>query len=387
MNFKHIAAAAALACGTSAYAQSSVTLYGLIDVNVEYTNRVGSVPSAANGFNPGAGNHILRMGPGGLSGSRWGLRGTEDLGSGLKAIFVLESGFAGDTGQSQQSGRLFGRQAFVGLQSANLGQVTFGRQYTSMFEGLANFVPTSYATLYAPTVVQLGGNYREDNTIKYTGKFGPLQAWAHYSFGVGLTQPQVAAGVPAFGGNGEVPGQARRDSAYGAAAMYTAGPAAATLGYDQWNPSIGTSSSSIKKASVAGSYAFGQAKVMAGYRWGQNKDATGTVMLRDDYYWIGANYQATPALGLTLEYSYDKLKNVYGNTNAANPWQIAFISTYTFSKRTDVYLTTAYAKNAVLTLDSLATGYLSSLALGTSYVLPSGGSSMLGVAVGLRHKF
>jgi predicted porin len=256
-----------------------------------------------------------------------------------------------------------------------------------MFEALANFAPATYATLYEPTVLQLGGNYREDNTIKYAGQFGPLQAWAHWSFGVGLTQPQVAAGVPAFGGNGEVPGQMRRDSAYGAAAMYSAGPFAASVGYDQWNPSIGTSSGSIKKASVAASYAIGPAKVMAGYRWGQGKGVTDTVMSRDDYYWVGANYQATTALGLTLEYSYDKVRNLYGNTNVANPWQIAFISTYSFSKRTDVYLTTAYARNAGLTLDSLATGYLSSLALSSSYVLPSGGSSMVGVAVGLRHKF
>ncbi|GCB03576.1 porin [Ralstonia sp. SET104] len=387
MKIKSIAAASALACAGSAYAQGSVTLYGVADVSVEYTNHVGAIPSAGNGFNPGPSNRIFRMGSGSLSGSRWGIRGTDDLGAGLKTIFVLESGFAATTGQSQQGGRLFGRQAFVGLQSASLGQVTFGRQYTSMFDALANFVPATYSTLYEPVVLQHGASYREDNTIKYTGQFGPLSAWAHWSFGVGLTQPQVAAGVPAFGGNGEVPGQFRRDSAYGAAAAYTVGPFAAAVGYDQWNPTIGASNGAVKKASVAASYTVGQAKLMGGYRWGQSKDATDTVMVRDDYYWIGANYQATPAVGLTLEYAYDKVKNLYGNTNAPNPWQIAFISTYAFSKRTDVYLTTAYAKNAGLTLESLATGYLTSLPLGTSYVLPNAGSSMLGVAVGLRHKF
>lgn len=387
MKMKNFAAAAVLACGTSAYAQSGVTLYGVLDANVEYTNHVGAVPAAANNFNPGPAHSIVRMVSGGLSGSRWGIRGVEDLGGGIKSIFVLESGFAVDTGNSQQSSRLFGRQAYVGLQSASVGQLTFGRQYTSMFDALANFVPALYATLYEPTVLLNGGNYREDNTIKYTGQFGPLQAWAHWSFGVGLTQPQVAAGVPAFGGNGEVPGQFRRDSAYGAAATYTLAPFAATIGYDQWNPSIGTSSGSIRKASVAASYTVGPAKVMAGYRWGQSKGATDTEMLRDDYYWVGANYQATSALGLMFEYSYDNLKNLYGSRNAANPWQLAFIASYAFSKRTDVYLSTAYAKNAGLTLDSLATGYLTSLALGSSYVLPSGGSSMVGVAVGMRHKF
>ncbi|QYY33932.1 porin (plasmid) [Cupriavidus pinatubonensis] len=387
MKLKYFATVSMLAGAGSAFAQTSVTLYGVVDANVEYVNHVGAVPTVANGFNPGSANKVFRMGSGGLSGSRWGIRGTEDLGSGLKSVFVLESGYAADTGVGQQSGRMFGRQAFVGLQSAGLGQLTFGRQYTSMFDALANFAPASYATLYEPTVLQNGGNYREDNTIKYAGQFGPLSAWAHWSFGVGLTQPQVAAGVPAVGGNGEVPGQFRRDSAYGAAAMYTVGPFAGTIGYDQWNPSIGTGNGSVKKASAAASYTVGLAKIMGGYRWGQSKNAADTEVLRDDYYWIGANYQATPALGLTLEYSYDNLKNVYGNTNAANPWQIAFVSTYAFSKRTDVYLTTAYSKNAGLTLESLATGYLTSLSLGSSYVLPSGGSSMLGVAVGLRHKF
>jgi len=70
-----------------------------------------------------------------------------------------------------------------------------------------------------------------------------------------------------------------------------------------------------------------------------------------------------------------------------NPWQIAFISSYAFSKRTDVYLTAAYAKNAGLTLDSVANVYATSLSLGTSYALADGKNSMLGVAVGVRHKF
>ena len=388
MKLKMIAAASVLACAGSAYAQSGVTLYGVMDINVEYTNHVGAIPSAANGFNPGPSNRIVRMGSGGgLGGSRWGLRGTEDLGSGLKTIFVLESGFSADAGQSQQGGRLFGRQAFVGLKSDSYGQLTFGRQYTSIFEGLANFSPLSYATLYAPTVLLNGGNYREDNTVKYTGQFGPLTTWAHWSFGVGTTVPQASASAVTFGGNGEVPGQTRRDSAYGVAAMYVAGPFGASVWYDQWNPTIGGSSGTVKKAAVAASYTFGPAKIMAGYRWAQSKTPADVVMVRDDLYWVGANYQVTPVVGLSLEYSYDKVKNLFGDTGAPNPWQIALISTYSLSKRTDLYVSAAYAKNAGLTLDSAATGYLTSLALGSSYALPNGANSMLGVAVGMRHKF
>ncbi|MGO4813811.1 porin, partial [Cupriavidus sp. 2MCAB6] len=69
------------------------------------------------------------------------------------------------------------------------------------------------------------------------------------------------------------------------------------------------------------------------------------------------------------------------------PWQVAFIADYTLSKRTDVYLTTAYSKNAGLGLDSPMIGFANSLSLGNSYTLASGQSNMLGVAAGIRHKF
>ncbi|SDD75935.1 Outer membrane protein (porin) [Cupriavidus sp. YR651] len=388
MKFKGMATAALLACAGSAFAQSNVTLYGVLDMNLEYVNHVGQVPTAANGFNRGPSNHVYRMDSGGMAGSRWGLRGTEDLGNGLKGVFVLESGISADNGTLQQSGRLFGRQAFIGLQKAGIGQLSLGRQYTSMFEALANFSPTAYATQYEPVVLQSGANFREDNTVKYTGQFGPVTALAHFSFGTGLALPQTVGVATPIGGNGEVPGQFRRDTAYGTAFAYQTGPFGATIGYDQWNPTIGTSSGTIKKAVVGASYTWNNtAKIMGGYRWGQNKNAAGTLIQRDDFFWIGANYQVTPAIGLTLEYNYDNVKSLFGNTNVANPWQVAFIANYAFSKRTDVYLTTAYAKNAGLMMESLATVYANSLSLGNSYALANGQSNMLGAAVGIRHKF
>ncbi len=371
-----------------ASAQSSVTLYGVADVAIEYVNHVGVVPSAANGFNPGPGNRVYRMDSGGLAGSRWGLRGVEDLGSGTKAIFVLESGFNLDTGTLQQGGRIFGRNAYVGLQSDRYGQITFGRQYTSLFDVMANFVPAAYGTLYEPSAVLLGPNFREDNTAKYKGVFGPLSASAHWSFGAGLSLPQTAPGGVASGGSGEVPGQFRRDTAYGAGLSYNGGPFGVAAGYDQLNPTIGTGTGTFKSAAVAASYTFGTtAKIMAGYRWNMNKDQRDVLIKRDDFYWIGASYKVIPALDLTVEYNYDNIKNLFGSTSVANPWQVAFIATYGFSKRTDVYLTTAFSKNAGLTLDSAANGYASSLALGNSYALGRGESTMLGAAIGVRHKF
>ncbi len=379
------ALAAVCACG-AAEAQSSVTLYGVADVNVEYVNHVAAIPSAANGFNPGQGKKVFREDAGGYSGSRWGLRGTEDLGGGLKSVFVLESGFNSDTGTMQQGGRLFGRQAFVGVET-QYGQFTLGRQYSSLFGTLANFVPARYATQYEPVGVVAGANFRQDNAAQYKGSFGPVNVSATYSFGVGTTLPQVNPGIPAAGGNGEVPGQARRDSAFGAGVSYLAGPFGIGVGYDQWNPTIGTGTGTFKKAAVMGSYAFnGTAKVMGGYRWGQNRDQNGTMVLRDDFYWIGGQYRLSPSLDFTLEYDYQNVKNLGGATNTANPWQVMFIADYAFSKRTDIYLTVAYSRNAGLAMESAASGFATSLTL-NSYVLGNGQTSMVGGAGGIRHVF
>src|ERR1700754_2644035 len=112
----------ALACSSLfatqfAHAQSSVTLYGLLDAGIQYTNNVVT------------GGSLFRQTSGNINGSRFGLRGSEDLGSGLKAIFVLEGGISLNNGKSAQDGRLFGRQAYVGLNSDTYGIVSLGRQY------------------------------------------------------------------------------------------------------------------------------------------------------------------------------------------------------------------------------------------------------------------
>ncbi|HBO77474.1 MAG TPA: porin, partial [Cupriavidus sp.] len=83
MKLKGMALAALLACTGSAYAQSAVTLYGVLDTSLEFANHVAPYSAAGFTANPGAGNNVFRVNSGGLSGSRWGLRGTEDLGGGL----------------------------------------------------------------------------------------------------------------------------------------------------------------------------------------------------------------------------------------------------------------------------------------------------------------
>ncbi|MGT2433389.1 porin [Cupriavidus basilensis] len=361
---------AAFCAGTAtAQAQSSLVLYGVADANIEYVTNMSRTTPLQPGFPSQAGNRFA-LNSGGLSGSRWGLRGLEDLGQGLKAVYVLESGFGVDDGKLTGGGRLFGRQAYVGLQSEQIGRFTFGRQYTAIFDAFANFSPTRYGSQYEPIVAQLGLDYRSDNTAKYTGSFGPVTASAHWSFGNGVA------------GAGEVPGQFRRDTGYGGSLTYLAGAFGAALAYGQFNPTLTTAggTGTFRKAGAAVSYAVGPAKIMGGYRWGKNEGVGATTVLRDDYYWIGANYDATSALGLTLAYYYDNVRSLAGQ-NIKNPWQVSFIANYKLSARTDMYLTTAYTKNAGLNFDT------SAISFANGYFPGAGKDNMLGAAVGVRHRF
>ncbi len=115
MRIRTIAATLAMACPGLAAAQN-VTLYGVVDTGIAFVNGVGSARHTET-FMPTLTGTVP---------SRWGLRGTEDLGGGNKALFWLESGFAPDSGVANQGGRLFGRQALVGV-SGSWGQVALGR--------------------------------------------------------------------------------------------------------------------------------------------------------------------------------------------------------------------------------------------------------------------
>ena len=100
-----------------------------------------------------AGDKLFRMTSGNVSGSRWGLRGVEDLGSGMKAVYVLESGFDLDSGVSSQGGRLFGRQAFAGIDH-KWGRLTLGRQQNALFDLLINYEPMVLAAPIPPSLDQ-----------------------------------------------------------------------------------------------------------------------------------------------------------------------------------------------------------------------------------------
>lgn len=128
---------AVFAASGAAVAQSTVTLYGVVDVNLQ-SAKLATVDSTGMGV---AGVTQTKIESGGQNGSRWGLKGSEDLGGGLKAVFDLQSGIKVDTGASGQGGLLFGRHAFAGL-SNSIGTLTLGRHDTPMVDMFGDILPS-----------------------------------------------------------------------------------------------------------------------------------------------------------------------------------------------------------------------------------------------------
>lgn len=385
MKMKLFAAAVAALAAGGAYAQSSVTLYGVVDAGIEYANHQPNV----------SGSHdVVRLTSGNMSGSRWGLRGVEDLGGGLKGVFVLESGFSVDTGTSGQGSRLFGRQAFVGLQS-QYGTLSLGRHQTPFYDfGLA-FDPMAISTNYSITSQDAGFSSRADNSVKYTGTFGGLTASLLYSTGA-----NTVGSASAFQGvSGEVPGSYKTGREYSASLIYNGGPFSIGAIFDETNlgnptiPGVNTASAKVQRASVAGTYAFGPAKVFAGYRYAHalqgailpggvtTFNGTTTNATVSNLYWLGAGYQLTPALSLTGAAYYQDFRN-----SGADPWSFVVSTDYAFSKRTDAYFNVSYTKNkdgSSLGVSSGQTGNQGGSGFGTT----ANGANQFGAVVGVRHKF
>lgn len=157
--------AAALVTGFAgvAHAESSVTLYGLVDTGYGYTQQ----KSSTDGFEYKERQIGARQSV--KNGSRWGMKGVEDLGNGTSAIFQLESGFNSGDGYSAQGGRLFGRQAFVGLTGESWGTFTLGRQYNAGDAFVAPIDPFGTGWAQAASNAAFGDSVstRYDNVIKY----------------------------------------------------------------------------------------------------------------------------------------------------------------------------------------------------------------------------
>ena len=250
--------AAALIAGYAgaASAQNSVTLYGVISTGLEYqTIKAGDGEETRSRF---------RMDTGEWSGSRWGLRGVEDLGNGLKASFQLESGFDSTDGDQSQGGRLFGRQATVALEGASWGKVQLGRAVspaTVAFSGVDPFGASFGTSSYTSSAGMSFERY--DDMVTYsTPSISGFNAVVGYSFQPGLSTNSAAAG---FETN-------NKDRIASAGLRYANGPILVSgifnyLYSNNENTGAGLvdNDTNLKSWQVGGTYDFKVAKIHAAY--------------------------------------------------------------------------------------------------------------------------
>ena len=327
---------------TAAFAQqtpSSVTLYGIIDQSMAFTdNRDGK--------------RLIRSNSGAFSGSRWGLKIHESLGNGYQALGLVEAGFDGSSGRSLQGGALFGRQAYVGLASARHGMLTFGRQYDASIDtfsaltGGGSWASGINGRIYGND--NAGISYRLNNTVKYTSPTTRgVKTVATYSFGNGV--------------------EARDNRAFSLGAQYASGPlmlAASYVHLDRPN-SNNVEGAAVDKGGFSAmkqrtwgtgvTYQLGNAQIGASYSQvrvlgptafpgGALVPLVGAKHLRMDNMEVHVKYPLSVALTTGLVYIHTRAwaQNDAGTVKRPHWHQLGGIADYVLSKRTDVYLAAAY---------------------------------------------
>jgi predicted porin len=346
MQKKLLALAIASLASTGAFAQSSVTIYGVVDLAVE-----------SGKYSDAAGN-LTRMIPGGNTTNRLGFRGTEDLGNGMAANFILETQPGPDNGAGPAGGQFWNRITTVGLSSKSWGSVNMGRFYTPWF--LAH---SAYDTFYTAGV---GSNYslqagdtRMNNAIWYNSVpingFTVMAMW-------GLGQDADATGA-----EGTTATTKKLGREVGIKLSYANGPIAINYGYDNQTTAVAVDVNT-KRNQLNGSYDFKVVKL--GFNWNTNKNDAGTL---DDRVW--GFYAAMPVMGKdTIKFGYTRLTDKVTVNKDARLLAIGY--EHPMSKRTNLYAT--YAK---MTNDSAASKSM----LGAVGV--AAGYDPSAFQFGLRHTF
>ena len=379
-------ALAAASAAMPAMAQTSVTIYGVLDEAMVYSSNQN-------------GPHNIYMRSGNLSASKLGFKGTEDLGGGLRALFTLENGFNADDGSLASSGVLFNRQSFVGLASNNGGTVLFGRQYTPYFLYVGAIGPTSVLTgatgAHPGDVDGLDTTVRISNAVTYISPtFGGAQVSALYGFG-------------------ETAGSASTGNTYSLAAKWDVSAWNFALGYQRlrngsgaattWNSTASGSysvsavntgySSSNNVVMIAGAarYNVGDWMFGANLSTAQYNPGAGSLFTQKaKFNTVGviSTYQVSPAVALGAGYSYTRANAANGISNAAAYQQIALQQTYALSKRTAFYFLEAYQLAKGQTLSAAGAIINAAPAVGDSQnSTPSNGRNQTVVMVGIRHFF
>jgi len=304
---KSLVALAVLAASGAAMAQSTVTLYGLVDTYLASVNTDNGLPNGS------LTQTVLNSGA--VNGSRWGLKGSEDLGGGLKANFQLESGFANDTGASGQGGLLFGRHAWVGF-SGGFGAVKFGRIPTA-YDDIATSGTAVFASALSPTQnihrTELNYTVRTNNTIKYeTANYSGFSAALGYALGENKTATVGAGSTTSLN------------------LAYAGGPLSVALGYQ--TEKANGNAVDVNFTRLNGSYAFGAATVKAG--WGKAGNVGAVNGADATEYTIGLDYKTSPALTLSAGYARSSDNITAGDFTRSG---FGLGAAYTLSKRTFLY--------------------------------------------------
>lgn len=368
-----------------AHAQSSVTLYGLIDDGIDYVTN-------------GHGKPLTSLVSGELNGARWGLKGNEDLGGGLHAVFQLENGFDSNTGKLGQQGLEFGRLAIVGL-AGPYGKVTVGRQFSSLddFIGFKLTASEQWGGWFAAhpgDLDQLNNTFRINNAIKYMSN-----NYHGFTFG----------GLYSFGGQA---GNFNRNSAFSAGVAYANGPLSLGLAYQSLQDPYASafnngasapaaeaspvfsgymSARTLQIIAAAGAYTIGRATLGVTYSNTQFKQLgadsgnagalaglTGNAIFNNVE--VNFRYHVTPALMLATSYNFTRGSSV-GALSGAKYHQFALGADYFLSKRTDVLLLGGYQKASGV--DS--TGHQAVAAI--DQLSPSTTNHQAAIRLALRHKF
>lgn len=360
---------AATLVSAPAMAQSSVTLYGVLDVFAGYQNTKID----------GKTTSLAVLGNNGEMTSRWGLRGTEDIGGGYRVNFALENGFDPGTGKVQNSYRFFDRQAWVGV-SGGFGEMRFGRQNTPMFAWSGNmdaFSAATYASGYNNFANWLA---RVDNDIAWLSpKFYGTQVELHYSVG---GQPGTLAG----------------NAVYQAGVQTTQGPVYLAFAY--LNAANATASNRVQEFMAGGNLDYGWGRIYIGYfranevisastgnalsnPAGKYDPAVGPVgNVAGDWhstYSFSADYRFTPFFSVGAGAAYIKDSSSLGN----DALQCGAIVNYDLSKGTRLYGTISELKNYGTAQFKMAGASITT----GSFLTPGPGQSQFGVQVGIRHLF
>ena len=393
---KTLAAVAVLGAFAGSALAADVQLYGIIDTGLAY------VHGDADGLSQDFDSFSMESGQG--SGSRWGIKGTEDLGNGLTVGFILEDGITTDDGAD--SGVMFNRESSIFLQG-NFGKIAFGRmgalnngQSSWSRVGMISAFGTSYGeyTARIDRIIATSGQW--DNMIAYeTPDFAGFKVYAQYSMG-----NSKSTGSTSWG---SVENESSSDRFYAVGATYNNGPFAAYLAVDSinyatWNHSLnGDNGGSVEMGdsltvTLGGSYDFDVVKVyLGGQYFDEAKLSTfGGVIVDVDIdtaptvdalvkgYSVSLSGDAPLGSGKLLfglgyvdAEASDNYETVSGETFDFKRYVVSVGYDYPFSKRTDVYAVASYMQDQWETTT------------GTPADDQDADPSAYSIIVGLRHRF